>query len=111
MRKRRYRYMTLDRVQTSLFDLLPFDIQLNMFKQKHELEFKQVLNIIDELQLVATRRNSCNVYFDMSLSKTLSSVCNIHVRNGLLTPISTKNNVLRGLESYHVGAIFTHHVK
>ena len=90
LRKRRYRYMTSNRVQTSLFDLLPFDIQLKIFKQKHELEFKQVLNIIDKLQFVTTLRNSCNVYFEMSFNKTLSPVYEIHMRNGLLTPISTK---------------------
>ena len=30
----------------------------------------------------------------MPLNKTLSPVCDIHMRNGLLTPISTKSNIL-----------------
>ena len=31
LRKRRYRYMASKRVKASYFDLLPFDIQLNIF--------------------------------------------------------------------------------
>jgi len=100
LRKRRYRYMASKRVKASYFDLLPFDIKMNIFQKKHELEFKQVLNIIDKLKHATTISSNCNVSFDMALNKTLSPVCDIHMRNGLLTPISTRSNMLIDLSIF-----------
>ena len=59
--------MTTNQAPTSLLDSLPFDIQLNIFKQKHELDFKPVLNIIAKLHFVTTIKHSLNVFFEIAL--------------------------------------------
>ena len=99
--------MASNRVEASLFDLLPFDIQLKIYKQKHDLECKQVLNIIDKLRFVTIIGNSCNAYFEMSLNKTLSPVWDVYMRNGLFTHICKeqyfnrlKNIIMRVLFLY-----------
>ena len=59
--------MTTNQAPTSLLDSLPFDLQLKIFKQKHELEFRPVLNVIAKLHFVRTIKNSLNVSFEMTL--------------------------------------------
>ena len=59
--------MTTNQAPTSLLDPLPFDIQLEISKQKHKLEFRPVLNIIAKLHFITTIKHSCNVFFEMTL--------------------------------------------
>jgi len=42
----------------------------------------------------------------MAVNKTLSPVSDIHMRNGLLTPISTKNNILLDLRFFSFRCCF-----
>ena len=103
--KRRYRYIASKRVNASYFDLLPCDIQLNIF-QKHELEYMPTLNIIKKLKFAKTYTVHHNVFYDMTLNRASSPVCDIHLRNGLLTPISTKSSLLIDLRCFSSSCYF-----
>ena len=103
--KRRYRYMASKRVKASYFDLLPCDIQLQIFQRKHELEFRPTLEIINKLKYAVNPLHH-NVFCDMTLNRASSPVCDIHLRNGLLTPISTKSSILIDLRCFSSNCYF-----
>lgn len=93
LQNKRIRYKKSKICISSYFDLLPDDIQINIYKKKHELEFLPTLHLISKIKCIKIFKHR-PVDFDMSLTKSPSPVCNRHLRNGLLTQVSNRNNII-----------------
>ena len=85
---------------SSYFDLLSFDIQLKIYRAKHELEYKQTLDMITKLVYAKACPICSHVSFNMGLGVALSPVCDMRLRNGLLSPISCNNNITIDLKLF-----------
>ena len=102
LQNKRNRYKQLKQCKNSYFDLLPEDVQLKIYKKKHELEFLPTLNLIRKLRYL----NHPNINFDMALKKSPSPLCDIHLRNGLLTQVSNRNNIIIDLRASRISHLF-----
>ena len=102
LQNKRTRYKRSKQCKHSHFDALPEDVQIKIYKKKHELELLPTLNLINKFKYL---NHHPNISFCMSLQISLSP-CDINLRCGLLTELSNRNNIIIDLCASRIHHLF-----